>query len=114
MITPLKSLYQTDQGIVFRCKGCGRFHVVSGPVILAYDARGFLELRHLVERLEPEQDPATHIGERCYHLQTPSRQIGLAFTPAEVEELRELLDEAAASLNLKALVHEKLGPTQAA
>ena len=107
---PLKPLYQTDHGIVFLCRGCGYFHVVFGPVILAHDTRGFTELKQRVETLEPERDPSTHVGERCYHLHTKSRQVGLAFTPAEVEELRDLLGGAAAMLDLETLLRDELGP----
>ena len=108
---PLTTLYKTERGVVFRCPGCNRFNVVFGPVILPHDARGFMALKQLVETLEPDRNPATHIGKRCYHLQTADGQVGLAFTPDEVEELRALLAGAAAMNELDGMLRATtLGP----
>ncbi|RMH61360.1 MAG: hypothetical protein D6685_09435 [Bacteroidetes bacterium] len=111
---PLDPLFQTEQGIVFRCRCCGWFNVVFGPVILAQDRRGFNELRTLIDRLRPEVDPARHAGARCYHLHTANRQIGLAFTQEEMDELRELLAGAAAMDELDALLQGTLGTNRPA
>ena len=107
---PLKHLYHTEHGIVFRCESCYHFHVVFGPIILPHDARGFIELKRLVDTLEPELNPATHIGERCYHLHTVGGEVGLVFTPAEIDELRALLAGAMAMNELDGMLKETLGP----
>ena len=101
---PLITLFKTERGVVFRCPGCSHFHVVFGPVILPHDARGFMELKRLVETLKPERNPATHIGKRCYHLQTVGGKVGLAFTSDEIEELRALLAGAAAMHELDGML----------
>ena len=68
-------------------------------------------MKRLVETLEPDRNPATHIGKRCYHLQAAGGQVGLAFTPDEVEELRALLAGAAAMNELNGMLKTTtLGP----
>lgn len=106
----LTPLYQTKSGVVFRCPSCSCFHVVFGPVVLAYDSLGLSELKLLVDTLEPTPDPSTHIGDRCYHLHTTSRQVGLAFTQEEIDELRVLVGGATAVLHLEDELREELGP----
>lgn len=70
----------------------------------------------MIDALVPELDPATHIGQRCYHLRTTSGDVGLVFTAEEVEELRSLLAGAVAMDELDVLLHETLGspPSSAA
>lgn len=107
---PLKPLYQTAQGTVFRCRCCGWFNVLFGPVVLTHSRQGFRALCALIHALEPELDPALHVGARCYHLRTANRQIGLTFTEDEVDELRELLAGAAAMDELDGLIDDALTP----
>ena len=108
---PLTTLYKTERGVVFRCSGCNHFNVVFGPLILPHDARGFMALKRLIETLEPDRNPATHIGKRCYHLQAAGGQVGLVFTHDEVEELRALLAGAAAMQELDGMLKTTtLGP----
>ncbi len=101
---PLEPLYQTEHGIVFRCRCCNWFNVFFGPIILAHSVHGFQELKTLIEQIVPEQDLAFHVGARCYHLRTGNRQVGLAFTQEEIEELRELLKGAAVMYELDTIL----------
>ena len=101
---PLTTLYKTERGVVFQCSGCNHYNVVFGPLILPHDEPGLMALKHLIDTLEPERDPSTHIGKRCYHLRAADGQVGLAFTHDEVEELRALLAGAAAMNELNGML----------
>ncbi|MEM8599397.1 MAG: DUF6686 family protein [Bacteroidota bacterium] len=103
------SLYETENGIVFRCASCPYYHVAFGPVILANDPHGLRMLRELLDRLQPQEDPRFHLGDRCYHLHTPSGDVGLVFSHDEIEELRELIHGAVAMLELDTLITDTLG-----
>lgn len=101
-------LFETENGVVLRCDQCGWFNVLFGPVVLANDRDGFKELRDLIVSLEPQEGAAHHASDRRYQLHTANRQIGLAFTEAEVEELRDLLNGAAAMDELDGLLDDAL------
>ncbi|MEO0558737.1 MAG: DUF6686 family protein [Bacteroidota bacterium] len=107
---PPERLYDSEHGAVLRCKQCGRFNVLFGPVILTHSRQGFEEFCDLIRGLNPDADSVHHGASRCYHLHTPDRQFGLAFTQEEVDELRELLAGALAMDELDGLLDETLGP----
>ncbi|MEM6785821.1 MAG: hypothetical protein AAF624_19035 [Bacteroidota bacterium] len=102
-------LFETENGVVFRCVSCPYYHVAFGPVILANDPHGLRTLSRLLDRLEPQEDPRFHLGDRCFHLHTPSGDVGLVFSPDEIEELRDLVRGAVAMLELDDLIADTLG-----
>ncbi|MEM1117879.1 MAG: DUF6686 family protein [Bacteroidota bacterium] len=107
----LDGLYETEHGAVYRCRQCDWFNVFFGPIILSNSRAGFDQLHALIDSLEPELDPAHHAFGRRYHLHTANHQFGLAFTQAEIDELRELLDGAVAMDELDRLLDDALRPS---
>ncbi|MEM1041041.1 MAG: DUF6686 family protein [Bacteroidota bacterium] len=108
---PLDPLFQTDRGAVFRCEHCGWFNVLFRPVVFTHSREGFEDFCALIRMLEPDPGADPQTNECCYHLHTPDRQIGLLLSQEEVDDLRELLDGAAAMDELDGLIDDALDPT---
>ena len=104
-----KPLFQTDNGGVFRGASCPHYHVAFGPGVRANDPQGLRVLRRILDGLQPQRDPRFHLGDRCYHLHTPSGEVGLVFSHDEIVELRELVQGAVAMLDLDTLIADTLG-----
>jgi hypothetical protein len=107
---PLQPLYQTENGVIFQCQRCGWFNILFGPVLLGHSAQGLYDLKTFVDTLDPEINPAMHIGARCYHMRLPRVPIGLIFTAEEMEELSDLLRGATVMHELNGLLNDELGP----
>ena len=106
---PLQPLYQTENGVVFQCQSCGWFNVLFGPVMLGHSVQGLYDLKTFVDTLNPEIDPALHVGARCYHMRLPRVPIGLVFTAEEMEELSDLLHGATVMHELNGMLNSELG-----
>jgi hypothetical protein len=101
-------VFQTDHGRVVRCRCCGRLELLFGPLALAENRSFFARLRDVLGSLSLDDDVPTRSA-RPFVVSLDGDKLALRFTPAEARALRELLDGAAAMLDLDDLVRETLG-----
>ncbi|MEM9666410.1 MAG: hypothetical protein AAF970_15850, partial [Bacteroidota bacterium] len=102
----------TDHGAVYGFPECGLFIILFGPDMLAQSRPGFYAFCELVRTLEPSADFALHGHPRCYHLHTADRRFGLALTASELEDLRELMNGAAAMDELQTIIDRTVDPSR--
>jgi hypothetical protein len=104
-------IFQTPNGKVLRCECCGRIEVVFGNLGVAEEPDLFVRFRSLVKQLDVDAQARQHDDERPIFLSVDGDRFTFRFTREEVYELEELLDGAAAMLELDEILDETLGPT---
>lgn len=92
----LIEVFRTANGRVFQCECLHHFHVQFGPVVLALDHDGVIELYDRVCSVKPAVESRCYVGTRWFQLCTGDQRIGLALTAMDIQELRRLLSGAMA------------------
>lgn len=101
-------LFRTPNGKVLRCACCDRLEVVFGNIAVAEEPWLFERFRQLVKQLDLDALESRIDGERPILLPVDGEKITFRFTRAEAVELQELLDGAAAMLELGEMLDETL------
>jgi hypothetical protein len=101
-------IFQTPNGKVLRCSCCDRIEVVFGNISVAEEPYLFDRFRRLVKQLGVDTQARQHDDDRPVLLSVDGDRFAFRFTPAEVHELEELLDGAAAMLELDEMLDETL------
>ncbi|WP_022836828.1 DUF6686 family protein [Salisaeta longa] len=104
-------LFQTEHGTVLRCACCNRIEVVFGNIALAEEPPLFARFHRLVAGLDLDALCADHPDvSHPVVLSADGDKLAFRFTCDEARALRELLDGAAAMLELEGLLQETLHP----
>jgi hypothetical protein len=103
-------IFQTPNGKVLRCACCDRLEVVFGNIALAEEPALFERFRQIVKRLDLDALESRIDGARPILLSVDGEKLTFRFTRAEAIELQELLDGAAAMLELGTMLDETLRP----
>ena len=103
-------IFQTPNGRVVRCACCGRLEVAFGNIVLAGDSAGLLRFRRIVAQLDPDASPERIGHARPFRLSVQGTKLAFRFTHDEAAELRDLLDGAAAMLELECMLDDVLRP----
>jgi len=101
-------IFQTPNGKVLRCACCDRLEVVFGNIALAEEPVLFERLRQIVKQLDLDALESRVDGDRPILLSVDGEKLAFRFTRAEAVELHELLDGAAAMLELGTMLDETL------
>ncbi len=103
-------IFRTTNGKVLRCACCGRLEVVFGNIAVAEDPPLFMRFRRIVKQLNLDAMESRIDSERPILLPVDGEKIIFRFTRAEAVELQELLDGAAAMLELREMLDDTLRP----
>jgi hypothetical protein len=101
-------IFQTEHGKVLRCACCDRIEVVFGNFAVAEEPFLFQRFRRAVKQMDVDAPAGDPDEERPLLLSVDGDRFALRFTRAEVLELEELLDGAAAMLELGEILDEEL------
>lgn len=101
-------IFRTPNGKVLRCACCRRLEVVFGNIAVADDPPLFERFRQIVKQLNLDAMESRIDSERPILLPVDGEKVTFRFTRAEAVELQELLDGAAAMLELGAMLDETL------
>ncbi|PQJ35311.1 hypothetical protein BSZ35_12500 [Salinibacter sp. 10B] len=102
-------IFQTENGKVLRCACCDRIEVVFGNIAVAEEPFLFKRFRQAVKQIDVEAQQSRIDAERPILLSVDGDRFAFRFTREEALELEELLDGAAAMLELGEIVDEELG-----
>lgn len=102
-------IFQTANGKVLRCACCDRLEVVFGNLAVAQEPPLFRRFRRIVKQLDVDAQECRIDEERPVLLSVDGDRLAFRFTRAEARELEELLDGAAAMLELGEIVDDALG-----
>jgi F0F1-type ATP synthase beta subunit len=102
-------IFRTANGKVLRCACCDRLEVVFGNLAVAQEPPLFRRFRRVVKQLDTDAEAYRADEERPVLLSVDGDRLAFRFTRAEARELEELLDGAAAMLELGDLVDDALG-----
>ncbi len=103
-------IFQTPNGMVLRCSCCDRIEVVFGNIRVAEEPSLFKRFRYAVKHIDVEAQLTQRDDERPILLSVDGDRFAFRFTPEELQELEELLDGAAAMLELGEMMDETLDP----
>ena len=101
-------IFRTPNGKVLRCTCCGRLEVVFGNIALAEDPPLFERLRQIVASLDVDVQTSRIDSERPILLSVDGEKLAFRFTREEAIELQELLNGAAAMLELGEMLDDTL------
>jgi hypothetical protein len=101
-------VFQTPNGKVLRCACCDRLEVVFGNISVAEEPALFQRFRRAVKQLDARATESRADADRPLLLSVDGDRLAFRFTPEEARELEELLDGAAAMLELGEIVDEAL------
>lgn len=101
-------IFQTEHGKVLRCACCNRIEVVFGNISVAEEPFLFKRFRHAVKQLDVDAPAGDPDDDRPILLSVDGDRFALRFTRDEALELEELLDGAAAMLELGEILDEEL------
>lgn len=101
-------IFRTENGKVLRCACCDRIEVVFGNFAVAEELSLFKRFRHAVKHLDVGAQAGRRDDERPILLPVDGDRFAFRFTPEEARELEELLDGAAAMLELGEMLDEEL------
>ncbi len=102
-------IFQTKNGKVLRCACCDRIEVVFGNFAVAEEPFLFKRFRHAVKQLDVEAQASRSDAERPILMSVDGDRFAFRFTREEARELEELLDGAAAMLELGEMLDEEIG-----
>ena len=101
-------IFQTENGKVLRCACCDRIEVVFGNISVTEEPFLFKRFRHAVKQIDAEEQADRRDDERPILLSVDGDRFAFRFTREEALELEELLDGAAAMLELDEMLDEEL------
>jgi hypothetical protein len=101
-------IFQTEHGKVLRCACCDRIEVVFGNIAVAEEPFLFKRFRRAVKQIDVDGQARQRDDDRPVLLSVDGDRFAFRFTPAEVHELEDLLDGAAAMLELDEILDETL------
>lgn len=99
-------LHRTHQGFVRYCACCERFQIGYGNAVMVLHRSEFNELHQSLAGVDPYKVPEESMPNGKTHLIKSSCQSFLALDGEEIAELQELLDGAAAGLQVDELLRE--------
>jgi hypothetical protein len=102
-------IFRTPNGKVLRCACCERLEVAFGNIAVADDPPLFERFRQIVKQLDLDAMESRIDSERPILLPVDGEKVTFRFTREEAVELQELLDGAAAMLELGEMLDETLG-----
>ncbi|HMO60963.1 MAG TPA: hypothetical protein PKC39_06165 [Ferruginibacter sp.] len=103
MICEYQSLYYGDDGYIVRCRQCGHYQVAFISTMLMLNADDFDILRHIVGAKMQEKN-STVPGTKTVVIRTPSKEVSILLTRAELEQLHRILEEADNELKTQELI----------
>jgi hypothetical protein len=103
MICEYQSLYYGDDGYIVRCRQCGHFQIAFISTMLMLNAEDFGILRNIVAAKMQEE---THSmpGTKTVVIRTPSKEVSLLLTRAELEKFHSILEDADNEVRADALL----------
>ncbi|MEM1094594.1 MAG: hypothetical protein AAGJ10_08325 [Bacteroidota bacterium] len=105
--SPLKKVFATANGVVYKCSCCDSFQVSLGNALLATHADGIKRLLAVIDGMGASGDAGR--SDRRYTFRPDDRPYAYAFNYDELQELKQLLEGAQAMQALKAMVEATTG-----
>lgn len=102
-------IFRTANGKVLRCACCNRLEGGFGNLAVAQEPALFRRFRRIVKQLDTDAQECRIDEERPVLLSVDGDRLAFRFARAEARELEELLDGAAAMLDLGEIVDDALG-----
>lgn len=88
------TLHNCEEGYVVQCAHCNGFQLAFGNVMLNLLPEEFKALLDYVAMKQESFKQTDDMHSKIVHIPTDSRKVGLVFTPTEISQLNDMLQQA--------------------
>lgn len=88
------TLHNSELGYVVQCAHCSGFQLAFGNVMLNLLPEEFKALLDYVAMKQESFSNMDDMQSKTVHIPTDSRKVGLVFTPTEISQLNDFLQQA--------------------
>lgn len=99
-----KTLHFNEHGYVVQCEDCSRFQLAFGNIAVSQTGDEFREFTRLVAHKYGDKTYSGCLHRKDIYLETAARNLMLVFTPTELKNLNDLLQQAELSVELNKLL----------